>query len=141
VNKGDGVTNRLRLGLAAALLALPACGPKATDSGVRASLGAHPLDEVGEVYKYIAAERKPPPAKLADLEAYEPSLPTAWPKLQSGELVVYWGSGAGKGADATRTVLGYEKDVPASGGKVLMQDGSVKAMTAGEFQSAPKAKR
>jgi hypothetical protein len=136
------VTKRLRPGLLAALLiGLPACGPKGTDTEVRASLGAHPLEEVGSVYKYIAAEKKPPPAKLADLESYEPSLPTAWPKLQSGELVLFWGSGASKDPAAARTVLGYEKDVPSAGGKVLMQDGSVAPMSAAEFQSAPKAKR
>ena len=36
--------------------------------------------------------------------------------------------------------LAHEADVAAKGGYVLMQDGTVKKMTAAEFQSAPKAK-
>jgi hypothetical protein len=36
-------------------------------------------------------------------------------------------------------VLAYETEVPEKGGAVLMQDGTVKTMTADEFKSAPKA--
>jgi hypothetical protein len=38
-------------------------------------------------------------------------------------------------------VVAYEKKVPTEGGHVLLQDGTVKQMTAAEFQSAPKAKK
>ena len=39
----------------------------------------------------------------------------------------------------TLEVLAYEKQVPDSGGNVLMLDRSVKKMTADEFKSAKKA--
>ena len=42
-------------------------------------------------------------------------------------------------AGTAKTILAYEKDVPASGGLVLMAEGSVRSMTADEFKKTPKA--
>jgi hypothetical protein len=54
-------------------------------------------------------------------------------------LVVFWNVDVTV-TDNGKYVLGYEKDVPQSGGLVLMADGSVKHMTASEFTAAPTAK-
>ena len=43
-------------------------------------------------------------------------------------------------ASGADVVLAHEKKVPESGGYVLMQDGTVKEMSASEFGSAKKAK-
>jgi hypothetical protein len=43
------------------------------------------------------------------------------------------------GDGSSSEVLAYQKDVPQSGGKVLMLDRTVKSMTAEEFKSAKKA--
>ena len=56
--------------------------------------------------------------------------------------MVLWGSGVqgeGEAAAGGGEVVAYEKDVPASGGYVLLTSGQVKKMTADEFQAAPKA--
>jgi hypothetical protein len=59
--------------------------------------------------------------------------------LRSGKYVFYMDVDFPKlPAGVGKTVLGYEAKVPAEGGQVLMADGSVKDMTAGEFQTANK---
>jgi hypothetical protein len=64
-------------------------------------------------------------------------------KVQGGDYVFFWDvklGDLGKGAGMSQTVLGYEKDAPTAGGLVVMGDGTVKSMTAAEFNAAPKAK-
>jgi hypothetical protein len=41
-------------------------------------------------------------------------------------------------AGSPNTVLGYERDVPTSGGVVLMADMSPRVMTAAQFNTATK---
>jgi hypothetical protein len=74
---------------------------------------------------------------MADLDAVEPYLPTAGGKVRNGELVYVWGAGLAPGGTL---VIAYEKKAETEGGWVLLQDGTVKKISAGEFQSAAKAK-
>jgi hypothetical protein len=99
--------------------------------------GKTALEELGLALKNLADEGKKPPAKVADLEAVDPYLPTAGGKIRTGELVYVWGAAYASGGTQ---VVAYEKKVPNEGGYVLLQDGTVKKMSAAEFQSAPKAK-
>ena len=121
----------------AALPLLPACSEKRVPTTQPAVLGANGMEELAEVCKFLADQKLPPPRKLEDLIDREPSLPTAWGKLQSGEYVMAWGVGLAKG---DKSVLCYEKKAAAEGGLVLLRDGTVLEMTAGEFKSAPKAR-
>ncbi len=117
---------------------LPACRHKrsaTTQPGVVAENGKK---ELGLVYEYIASNRLQPPRGLDDLNEYEASLPVAYSKIQSGDYVVFWG--VGLNSSAVNVVLAYEKDAAVSGGLVLMQDGTVKTLSAPEFQAAPKAR-
>src|SRR5713226_6502810 len=99
----------IRLCLIGLVLFLPACqGPRAAGTALT-YLGKNGFEELVEVYKYRAHDRQPAPAKLADLDIHEPALPSCYPKLQSGDYVVFWGVGLAAGSEA---VLGYEKDVP-----------------------------
>jgi hypothetical protein len=92
------------------------------------------LEQLGRFYKYLAYERQRPPAKPADLTAYPPeSIPDAWPLIQSGDIVIVWGSGY---SATSNQILAYEKAVETNGGKVLMQNGTVKEMTAETFKAA-----
>jgi hypothetical protein len=61
------------------------------------------------------------------------------PALEDGHCVLIWGADPAKTPDQAGTVLGYEKETPSQGGYVLMMDGTVKKMTAEEFQAARKA--
>lgn len=91
------------------------------------------LKELGEVYQYLAYEKRNPPVRATDLEEHEGSLQVALPKVRSGELVVAWGAGYTPGSGG---VLAYEKDAPTSGGKVLLRNGTVKQVSAAEFATA-----
>jgi hypothetical protein len=80
------------------------------------------------------------PANAAELQKFLEGFPDAVQAIQSGEIVVYWNAKVPtdfpKGT--SNTVLAYDKVVPASGGVVVMGDGSPRVMTAAEFAAAPK---
>jgi hypothetical protein len=91
---------------------------------------------------YCDDNRGKAPTGAPDLQKYVSEFPDVSQALQNGDIVVYWN--ARVPADmleqgSSNTVLAYEKDVPAKGGMVAMGDGSVREMTAAEFQTAPKA--
>lgn len=95
------------------------------------------LAQVGEMIRLYAEEHKKPPARAADLKAYVELFPPGQQALQSGKVVVLWGTPL----DNKEAVLAHEKDTPAKGGLVLMADTiTVRQMTADEFKAAPKAK-
>jgi len=95
------------------------------------------LEDLGQMLKSLAEEGRKPPAKPADLESVEPMIPLAGPAIRNGEVVYLWGAGYVSGGNQ---VVAHEKRVTSEGGFVLLQDGTVKQMTADEFKSAPKAK-
>jgi hypothetical protein len=112
------------------------CGDsKATESAD--AVRKRGLTEIGQMLKDLPADNRKPPTRLAELEAIEPMIPTGGPMIRSGDIVYLWG--AGHVAGGTR-VVAYEKSVPSDGGYVLLEDGTVQKMTAGEFGSATKAK-
>jgi hypothetical protein len=120
----------------APLFLLPACHSSITTQP--SAVADNGLAELAQVYEYRAASNMGPPRRLEDLNEHDAALPVAYAKIQSGDYIVYWGVGlSSSGRDV---VLAYEKDVPASGGLVLMQDGTVKSLTAAEFQAARKAR-
>jgi hypothetical protein len=120
-----------------ALVFLSACSKQVTPT-VQAPDPTIGLEQLGKFYQYLGHEHQRPPTKVADLSAYPPeSAPDAWPLIQSGDIVVVWGGGY---SPSSNLVLAYEKDAETKGGKVLLQNGKVKAMTPEEFKAAPKAK-
>jgi hypothetical protein len=113
------------------------CGDSKDTAGALAVEGKSALQEVADMLKLVSDEGKKPPARMADLESVEGYLPTAGGKIRSGELVYLWGAGYVSGGTQ---VVAYEKKAPDEGGYVLLQDGTVKNMSATEFKSAAKAK-
>lgn len=96
------------------------------------------LEELGHMLKTLAEEGRKPPTKLAELEPVEPMIPVASPAIRNGDIVYIWGVGYASGG---ANVVAYDKSVATEGGYVLLQDGTVKEMSANEFQSAPKAQK
>jgi hypothetical protein len=100
------------------------------------------LQEVNELLRAAAGTIGRPPGKVADLNPHQAMFPRAHAAIKDGAVVVLWGTpfkGEGEvGKD--EAVLAYEKNVPTDGGYVLLSAGTVKKMSASEFQSAPKAK-
>jgi hypothetical protein len=118
------------------------CGCSKEDSAKKQEkIGAHTgLDEIGQMWRSFTEEKKRPPKKLADLQPYAPVYGSGVMALERDKCVVVWGADFSKTPDASKTILAYEKEAPEKGGYVLMQDGTVKEMTAQEFQAAPKCK-
>lgn len=95
------------------------------------------LQEVGEMCRVYLADNKRPPRTGKDLNKYAPAFNYGSMAIQDGSVQVFWGADL---QPDSKAILAYEKRVPESGGKVLLQDGeTVKEMTAQEFQAAPKA--
>lgn len=106
----------------------------------KADVGSNPkdpLEDLGQMLKSMADERRQPPAKLADLESVEPMIPLAGPLIRSGELIYLWGAGY---SPDSKKVVAYERKATTEGGWVLLQDGTVQEMSASELASATKAK-
>lgn len=93
------------------------------------------MQEIAELYKFIAYERRPTPKKLSDLADYQESLGGAWRGLQSGEYVINWGVGLSRSGDAGQSLLAYSRDAATDSGTILLCDGTVKEVTAHEFRA------
>jgi hypothetical protein len=114
------------------------CGGSDSNSGAAIDAGGKAaLEDIGLMLKSLAEEGRKAPSRQAELEAFEPMIPVGGPALRNGDVVYLWGAGYASGGTQ---VVAYEKKAPTEGGFVLLQDGTVKQMTAAEFQSAPKAK-
>jgi hypothetical protein len=99
------------------------------------------LQDVNDLLHSATDANRRPPAGLADLDRYRSLYPRGYAAIQSGEVVVLWGAtlkGEGE-AGRDEAVVAYEKGVPTEGGYVLLSAGTVKKMTAAEFNAAPKA--
>lgn len=125
---------------AAAVLGLAGCGggrPPASDGPGGTPTGKEGLTNLYHLLKGFEDQKKAPPARIADVEKVEPLYPGAYIALVQKTIVYSWG--APLNAANGGTVLAHEKDVPTAGGWVLMQDGTVKKMTADEFKAAKMA--
>ncbi len=122
------------LALFALTLFLPACGSD-TISTTPPPDPTEGLKELAEVYKYIATQRAPAPARVEDLNEHQAALGNAWQLIQDGTIVVVWKSSFSSGSNDP---LAYEKSAPTNGGKVLLRNGTVKQMTADEFKAVKK---
>jgi hypothetical protein len=127
--------SRRPLGLLAALLAL-GCGGK--PEAMTDPTAADTAKDVAEMLKEFTEVYKRGPAGLVELADATASHPVGHAAVLSRRYTVAWRvpvSAAGAGS-----VLAHPTDAAAEGGVVVMQDGSVKQMTADEFKAAPKAK-
>lgn len=111
-------------------------GPDVPKDATGAPTAKQGLVDLADLLKGVAEQKKSPPARQADLEQYDAINLAATLAITRKEVVYVWGSGIAAGSQA---VIAYEKDAPTAGGFVLLQDGTVKSMTAAEFATAPKA--
>jgi len=98
------------------------------------------MKELAGIYRYIEYSKLPLPRKPEDFSDYVDSMPSAFERIKQGDYVVAWGAGRSTASGAAEQILVYEKKAPTEGGAVLLRDGTVKQMTAAEFNAAPKAK-
>ena len=93
------------------------------------------LDDLKGMLTEYQSDRKVSPKKLSDLATYEPVHQAALHGLSTGTCTYFWGSDLSGG----QAVLAFETKAEKEGGYVLLQDGTIKKMTAAEFAAAPKA--
>ena len=106
------------------------------------------LKRIGAAYHGYSARMFVGPANADDLQTYLEKTPETYASLKAGRYIVIWKvspeelkrAAAKGGPKLADQVLGYEADVPTSGGKAVMVDGSIRTLSAAEFQEAPKAK-
>jgi hypothetical protein len=113
---------------------------KGEESQPSAALRTNWLKQIGLAYHNCLSNTNKPPAKLEDLAPYYENDAKITDALKKGQFVfIYNSSIKNMPAGTAKTILAYEKDVPSSGGLVLMADASVRSMTADEFKKVPKA--
>jgi len=120
-----------------ALLAGCAKRPTATEAAPTVTI----LQDVMDLLRTSAATTNRVPAGIADLAPHQATFTRGYNAVKSGDVVVIWGArlqGEGE-SGKSEAVVAYEKNVPTSGGQVLLSAGTVKHMTAEEFKAAPKA--
>jgi hypothetical protein len=133
-----------RAGLLGLCLAVAGCNgpggrPLTEDETAKAALG-----DVGELYRLYTVETNKPPARTADFLPMGRMNPMGVKAIESGDVIVRFGAnlpdtGEEPGKGPGDEVLAYHKDVPTSGGPVLMLDRTTRTMTPEEFQAAKVA--
>jgi hypothetical protein len=102
------------------------------------------LRSVGDLARMYQISYKKPPAKLADLRKVNAMAQNGYDALQDGRVVFRYEAMLPDTKDEpgevdSDEVLAYQKQVPESGGKVLMLNRVIKTVTAEEFKAAKKA--
>jgi len=126
-------------------LALSGCGgPQSGAPITEENRDDYALNEIAEMYRVYTFDKKKPPTKVADFRPLEQMSPTGFHAIQDGSVIVRLGAvmnhvDEGLSTDPADEVLAYAKDVPTSGGPVLMLNRTVKTMTAEEFKAAKLA--
>lgn len=118
------------------------CGGSSNSVGPPQAPQEAALRDVADLLRATIGDGKAP-TKLTDLARLESLYPAGYQAVKSGEIVVIWGAkmaGEGDLATGPQGLIAHEKKAPTEGGWVLLQNGTVKQMTADEFKAAPKAK-
>jgi hypothetical protein len=129
--------------LVLAVLAAAGCN-KLRDTAVKQKT-ANDLKRLCDLYGAYYSARGRGPASVEDLAPLatgDAEAQAVLADVRGGRYVLLWGVDV-HAVGRTRpgmafTVLGYERDVPQSGGMVLMVDGSVLDMKPAKFAAAPK---
>ena len=118
-------------------ITLVGCGSDANTAPVPPSNKDY-LQELGDALKNLPPDIKKAPGKMSELDAIEPLIPSAGTAIRTGSIIYVWGTSYQAGSIS---ILAYEKSAPEAGGFVLLQDGTVKKLTAQEFATTSKAKK
>jgi len=105
-------------------------GPKANDG----------LTDLKTLLDSVKAGQQKPPKSAAEMAAIEPMFPVAGAFIQNGSIEYVWGAKFADGADAAKRLVAFEAKAAAEGGLVLLQDGTIKEVSAAEFSGLEKAK-
>lgn len=130
--------SRRRL-VAAACLALAAAGCGQTPRRVAPPAPNDGLVDLREMLRRTATAGEPVPKSPADLRVIDAAYPAAGRFLGTGAIEYVWGCRLSDSPEAATRVVAFEKDAAKSGGFVLLQDGTIRQVTAAEFAQLAKA--
>jgi hypothetical protein len=106
--------------------------PKRESTGVDQPVNIAMM-EVNELcFTFEKAEGKPA-AKLSDFDKLKQTWPRGYKAVQTGDIVVLWGTSLSNEAP-----IAYEKATPEKGGLVLFGNGTTKTLTPEAFSSLVK---
>jgi hypothetical protein len=105
------------------------------DSDRETQVGRLELEEISAMFKLHVDQKKRPPSKSEDLQAYRAGFIHGSKALQSGQYVIRWTVDK-TGADDT--ILAYPKIASAHGGLTLLRNGTIKKMTAEQIAETLK---
>lgn len=125
------MTTRLIPGLA--LAALLGCSP-APDAPPGAE--PTPTELVGEIVRTCHEMGRPIPRTPRDAEKIPGASPRAIEALRSGAVVIHWGLDLDEHGGTT--LVGFEKDAPERGGRVILADGTVAELDAEQIRDLPR---
>jgi hypothetical protein len=113
----------------------PATSAKPHAPGGRGSLTLNPSQDLRHLGLYLQRHGKGGllPAKLEELTDLKRELPQVYQAVQDDSYVVRWGA-----PQSGEAIVAYERDAPSKGGVVLAGDGSVRVLSAEEFQTTAK---
>ncbi len=124
-----------RLLIITGLAFLVGCGAKPQGGSQLEMSNRQKIGELMELLSAAQLNLKRGPASVKELEKFGRAGPFAQEAVARGDFVVFWNVNLGEG----EAVVAYEKDAPTNGGWVLLQNRTLKQLTAAEFQAAPKA--
>ncbi|SIN84024.1 hypothetical protein SAMN05444166_1211 [Singulisphaera sp. GP187] len=103
------------------------------------------LSDVGQMFRQYTFNHHKPPTKVVDFAPLEAVNPIGLKALQDGDVIARSGvviQDVDEGPatkDSPDEVIAYAKEVPTSGGPVLMHNRTIRQMTAEEFKAAKLA--
>lgn len=103
------------------------------------------LEDVGQMFRMYTFEKHKSPTTVADFASLEQMSPLGLKALRDGDVIARSGvviqdiEEGPATKDPADEVIAYAKDVPTSGGPVLMHNRTIQQMTADEFKSAKLA--
>ena len=125
-------------------LVVAGCGGPVEKPPTVADMEETKLNDVAELYRLHQVSANKPPTSIGELTAMEAMSPMGAQAIRQGDVVVRLGAtlpdtAEGPGTGPSDEVLAYQKQVPESGGQVLMLNRTIKSMTAEEFKAAKLA--
>ena len=102
------------------------------------------LTQVGDLCRHYQFAKNKPPAKLDDLSTIKTQGTNGFEAVRTGAVILRFGAklpdiAEDPGQSESEEVLAYMKEVPESGGKVLLLNRKVVTMSADAFKAAKLA--
>ena len=114
------------------------CGSSTPTTSDKGPTAGDALGDRAALLKDYQQAKGRAPASLAAMGGADVANPAASAALARKEIVYLWGHAITLGETG---IIAHETAAPTAGGYVLLQDGTVKKVTAAEFAAAPKPKK